>query len=167
MPSLDGAVVAQRLAVSPIVVTGPDLTGIEIAAPQHEAVSRPTVEEKPTGASAADFGGGSRASANESAAVANLRTINTALVTYLSVQGGNYGSLQDLIKAGLLDETFVGTKSGFNFSIVAIGSGYAAAAIPASPATGRFGFFSDPDAVVRYSTFGPLAPSQQGAQPVQ
>ena len=35
----------------------------------------------------------SRQAANESAAVANLRTINTAEVTYLSSSGGNYGDL--------------------------------------------------------------------------
>src|SRR5207247_73171 len=38
----------------------------------------------------------SRQAANESAAVANLRTINTAQVTYLSSSGGNYGSLAGL-----------------------------------------------------------------------
>ena len=35
----------------------------------------------------------SRQAANESAAVANLRTINTAEVTYLSSSGGNYGDI--------------------------------------------------------------------------
>jgi hypothetical protein len=168
MPSLDGAIVAKRLSSAPIVVTGPDLAGIEIAAPQQSgSTAQSATEEAPTGAVASDFPGNGRASANESAAVANLRTINTALVTYLSSANGKYGNLQDLVQAGLLDRTFMEAKSGFHFSIISIGSEYAAAAIPASPATGRFGYFSSPDAVVRYSTFEPLAPPQQSGRPVQ
>jgi hypothetical protein len=99
--------------------------------------------------------------------VANLRTINTAQITFLSITRGNWGSLQDLVQAALLDRTFLETKSGFNFSIVVAGGEYGAAAIPASSATGRFGYFSSPDAVVRYSTFEPLAPPQQGGRAVQ
>ena len=168
MPSLEGAVVAARLATSPIVVTGPDLRGLEIAAPQQTLPApRAGTDESPTGASASDFPGGGRAAANEAAAVANLRTINTALVTSLSARGGRYGSLQDLMDAQLLDNSFSTTKSGFNFSIVTIGDNYAAAAIPANSSTGRVGYFSGADAVVRYSTFGPLAPEQQGGKPVQ
>ena len=53
----------------------------------------------------------SRQAANESAAVANLRTINTAEVTYLSSSGGNYGDLPALVAAGLLDDTFIGTAT--------------------------------------------------------
>ena len=50
---------------------------------------------------------------SESAAVANLRTINTAQVTYLSSSGGSYGTMSDLINARLLDETFSGRKAGY------------------------------------------------------
>jgi hypothetical protein len=119
------------------------------------------------GATISDFPGNSRSAANESAAVANLRTINTALVTFLSISGGKYGNIQELVAAGLLDNSFNNTKSGFDFSLIAIGSDYAAAAIPTSSATGRYGFYSMPDAVVRYSTFEFLAPSQQSGRPVQ
>ena len=95
----------------------------------------------------------SRQAANESAAVANLRTINTAEVTYLSSSGGNYGDLPALVSAGLLDSTFTaGVKAGYNFSVTASGSDYTATAIPASSNTGRFGYYSSPDAVVRYSS---------------
>jgi type IV pilus assembly protein PilA len=95
----------------------------------------------------------SRQAANESAAVANLRTINTAEVTYLSSSGGNYGDLPALVSAGLLDSTFTaGVKAGYNFSVTAAGSNYTATAIPASSNTGRFGYYSSPDAVVRYSS---------------
>src|SRR5262249_22952322 len=58
----------------------------------------------------------SRQAANESSAVANLRTINTAEVTYLSSAGGNYGDIGQLVTAGLLDSRFGGTP--------AIASGY-------------------------------------------
>ena len=95
----------------------------------------------------------SRQAANESAAVANLRTINTAEVTYLSSSGGSYGDLPALVSAGLLDSTFTsGVKAGYNFNVTASGSNYTATALPASSNTGRFGYYSSPDAVVRFSS---------------
>src|SRR5947199_1192306 len=54
----------------------------------------------------------SRQAANESSAVANLRTINTAEVTYLSSAGGNFGDVTNLIAAGLIDSRFTGAVSG-------------------------------------------------------
>jgi hypothetical protein len=99
--------------------------------------------------------------------VASLRTINTALITYLSASGGVYGSLNDLIKVQLLDTSFQGVRAGFNYAVITNGADYAAAAIPANAATGRYGFFSVPDGVIRYSTFELLAPSQQTSRPVR
>jgi type IV pilus assembly protein PilA len=109
----------------------------------------------------------SRQAANESAAVANLRTLNTAQVTYLSSAAGNFGEISDLIAAGLVDATFTGVKAGYNFDIEASGSDYTATAIPASTNTGRFGYYSTPDAVVRYSTDTGLAPTGQAGNAVQ
>ena len=109
----------------------------------------------------------SRQAANESAAVANLRTINTAEVTYLSSSGGNYGEIVDLVSAGLLDSTFNSVKAGYNFSVDASGSNYTATATPASSNTGRYGYYSTPDAVVRYSTVDTLAPTNQSGNAVQ
>jgi hypothetical protein len=123
-------------------------------------------------------GGGS----NESAAVANLRTINTAEVTYKSSSGGSYGTMADLIEARLLDDTFTGIKAGYNYTITLDGtsSGYTAEASPAlvpkwhawfsgaAPAkTGSYGYYSVPDAVVRYSTNVSLAPAGQSGRSVQ
>jgi hypothetical protein len=168
IPSLKGGIEASRLASTPIVVSGPDLAGIEIAAPRQTAgTPRSRIDEAPGGATVSDFGLSGRANANEAAAVANLRTINTALVTFLSATGGKYGNLEDLINAGLLDERFRGAMSGFNFSVITTGDDYAAAAIPTSAATGRFGFYSVPDAVVRYSTFEALSPPNQSGRAVQ
>jgi len=117
----------------------------------------------------------SRQAANESAAVANLRTINTAQVTYLSSAGGNYGTVGDLITAGLLDSRFNSAVSGYNFSVTASGSDYTATALPTSANSGRYGYYSTPDAVVRYSTLGSgcggtggaCYPTGQSGNPVQ
>jgi hypothetical protein len=123
-------------------------------------------------------GGGS----NESAAVANLRTIDTAQVTYKSSSGGSFGTMADLVEVRLLDDTFTGTKAGYNYTITLDGtsSGYTAEAVPAlipkwhawfsgaAPTkTGRYGYYSVPDAVVRYSTDTSLAPAGQSGRPVQ
>ena len=111
----------------------------------------------------------SRQAANESAAVANLRTINTAQVTYLSSAAGKYGDLPDLIAAKLLDDTFTGTKAGYNYSVTldTTSSDYTIQAVPASTNTGRYGYYSVPDAVVRYSTNASLAPAGQSGRSVQ
>src|SRR5438105_7803193 len=62
----------------------------------------------------------SRQAANESSAVANVRTIYTAEVTYLSSAGGNYGGVPELVTAGLLDSRFTGPVSGYGFSVTAV-----------------------------------------------
>ena len=107
-----------------------------------------------------------RPASNESAAIRNLRTINTAQVTYLSYSGGSYGAIADLIAAGLVDDTFTGIKAGYKYSITldAKGSVYTVEALPVSTNTGRFGYYSVTDAVVRYTT---LAPAGQSGRSVQ
>src|SRR5437773_6315568 len=78
--------------------------------------------------------------------------VNTAEVTYLSSNGGNYGSIPELITAGLLDGRFATSVSGYTFAVTASGTDYTASATPTSTNAGRFGYFSTPDAVVRYQT---------------
>src|SRR3989442_6510983 len=68
----------------------------------------------------------SRQAANESSAVANVRTINTAEVTYLSSAGGHYGGVPELGTAGLLDSRFNGPISGYRLNVSAVGSNYTA-----------------------------------------
>jgi type IV pilus assembly protein PilA len=114
----------------------------------------------------------SRQAANESAAVANLRTINTAQVTYLSSAAGNYGSISDLIAAGLIDSRFTGAVSGYSFTVTASGADYTANAFPTSANSGRFGYYALPDAVIRYaptaaSNCVPCFPNGQSGSPVQ
>ena len=108
----------------------------------------------------------SRQAANESAAVAELRTINTAEITYLSSAQGNYGDITALTSAGLLDSRFSGTLSGYSFSITAASGDYTATATPVSSSSGRYGYYSTPDAVIHYSSATTLAPTGQAGQPV-
>ena len=114
----------------------------------------------------------SRQSAQESAAVAQLRTINTAEVTYLSSNQGAFGSIPELISQGFLDSRFSGSVSGYNFTITASGSNYTANADPTSTNSGRFGYYSTPDAVIRYATYqggncSPCYPGSLSGAPVQ
>ena len=117
----------------------------------------------------------SRQAAQESSAVSNIRTVNTAEVTYLSSNGGNYGSIPELITAGLLDNRFATSVSGYVFAVTASGSDYTANATPTSANAGRYAYYSLPDAVVRYSTAstgcggpgGNCFPTGMSDQPVQ
>ena len=114
----------------------------------------------------------SRQSAQESSAVAQIRTINTAEITYLSSNQGSYGNAAQLITQGLLDSRFSGSVSGYNFAIAVSGSDYTASATPTSTNAGRFGYYSTPDAVVRYQTAtstncNPCFPTGQSGNPVQ
>ena len=117
----------------------------------------------------------SRQAAQESSAVAQIRTVNTAEVTYLSSNGGNYGSIPELITAGLLDSRFATSVSGYVFAVTASSSDYTATATPTSANAGRYAYFSLPDAVVRYSTTstgcggpgGNCYPTNMSGQPVQ
>ncbi len=95
----------------------------------------------------------SRQAANESSAVAQLRAINTAQVTYMSGAGGEYGEIGDLISGGYLPENFSGAVAGYNYSIVTSDSAtnYVVTAVAVSDNTGRFDYYSGPDGVVRYS----------------
>ena len=114
----------------------------------------------------------SRQAAQESSAVAQIRTVNTAEVTYLSSAGGNYGSIPQLITAGLLDGRFATSVSGYTFTVAASGSDYTATATPTSTNAGRYGYYSTPDAVVRYQTAtgtncNPCFPTGMSGNPVQ
>jgi len=113
----------------------------------------------------------SRQAAQESSAVAQVRTINTAEVTYLSSNGGNYGSVPQLITAGLLDTRFASSVSGYVFAVTASGTDYTATATPTSTNAGRYGYYSTPDAVVRYQTTtgancNPCFPTSMSGGPV-
>jgi type IV pilus assembly protein PilA len=116
----------------------------------------------------------SRQAANESAAVANLRTINTAQVTYLSSSGGLYGGLTDLQTAGLIDTSFSSAtgKSGYTYTVATAVGEYTVTATPTATNSGRYGYYSTPDGVVRWQTAtstncAPCFPTGMGGAPVQ
>ncbi len=112
----------------------------------------------------------SRQSANESAAVANLRTINTAQVTYLTGAAGNYGGIGDLITAGLIDTRFSNATtgvSGYSFAVATAAGQYTATGTAISSNNGRWAYYSGPDGVVRFTATAGLAPAGQESQPVQ
>jgi prepilin-type N-terminal cleavage/methylation domain-containing protein len=98
----------------------------------------------------------SRQAANESGAVATLRTVNTAQITYMSSQGGSFsGTLAALVAEGLLDDRFDSDPAnvgGFTYAMTQPGgvTDYQVTANPISTTTARFNYYSLPDAVVRY-----------------
>src|SRR6185436_17516672 len=75
----------------------------------------------------------SRQAANESPAVATVRTMTTAQVTYLSSSGGRYGGLSNLQTGGLLDNAFP-NKGGYTYAIEVNtgGTDYTISAYPSS-----------------------------------
>jgi len=109
----------------------------------------------------------SRMAANEASAVGSIRSINTAAVTYSSTYPavGYPSTLAQLAPAAsatsssadLIDSVLSGgTKSGYQFSMAAIGSGtpltgYSVNGDPVAPNTsGTRGFYSDQSGVIRY-----------------
>jgi prepilin-type N-terminal cleavage/methylation domain-containing protein len=109
----------------------------------------------------------SRQLANESAAVADLRQINNAQFTYVLSSSGNFGAIAQLVGAGLLDSRFSGPMSGYSFNVSTNGVDFTATADPVSTGAGRYGYYTTPDAVIRYSTNITEAPSGQAGNPVR
>ena len=112
----------------------------------------------------------SRQAANESAAVANMRNLNSAQVSYSSANGGVYGDIPDLIAAGLVDNRYGSANfSGFQYTVALPAGfrGYTMYATAVSTNTSRFDYYSTPDFVVRYVTTTGRQPAGQGGQPVQ
>jgi prepilin-type N-terminal cleavage/methylation domain-containing protein len=109
----------------------------------------------------------SKQTANETSAVANLRTVSNAEATYLSSSAGSYGDLSQLVSDRLLDERFAaGVSGGYNYSITASRFAFTATANPVSPNTGRYGYYMFPDSVIRYSTVFTLAPAGKAGHAV-
>jgi prepilin-type N-terminal cleavage/methylation domain-containing protein len=109
----------------------------------------------------------SRQSANETAAVSNLRLVNSAEVSYTVSGGGLYGTVPDLVSAGLLDSRFLTYISGYNFTITASGTDFTAEAVARAANDGRYDFYTRPDNVIRYSTTVGRAPTGLTGEPVR
>jgi prepilin-type N-terminal cleavage/methylation domain-containing protein len=110
----------------------------------------------------------SRQAANETHAVANMRTLNTAEVSYISSYT-TYGQLPELVTAGLIDNRYTAGSAGYNYSLTLSGNGldYTANATAQSANAGRFDYFSKPDYVIRYSTDPLRAPTGLSGEPVR
>ena len=111
----------------------------------------------------------SRQSANESGAVANMRNLNTAEVTYSSTHGSTYGDIPDLVAAGLLDDRYTNPQfNGYRFTVALTpgGRNYTAYATGVSQNTSRYDYYSAPDFVIRYTTAATRAPSGLSGDPV-
>src|SRR6185295_18265268 len=82
----------------------------------------------------------SRQSANEASAVSNMRTLNTAQVSYSSSHSGAYGTFNDLIATGLSDTRFLGQVSGYLYSVEMSGNSldYTMHATASSANSGRY-----------------------------
>jgi prepilin-type N-terminal cleavage/methylation domain-containing protein len=111
----------------------------------------------------------SRQAANESHAVANLRTLNTAEVQYISNHAGEYGGLPELVTAGLVDERYTKGSAGYDFDIDVAANylDYTATANAQSANSGRYDYWTRPDYVIRYSTDPTRAPSGLSGEPVR
>jgi prepilin-type N-terminal cleavage/methylation domain-containing protein len=111
----------------------------------------------------------SKQAANESSAVANMRNLNTAEVSYSSTNGV-YGDIPDLIGVRLLDDRYSASNfNGYHFT-VALSSNfrdYTAYATGVASNTSRYDYYSSPEFVIRYSTNVSRAPNGMTGDPVQ
>lgn len=102
--------------------------------------------------------------------VATLRSINTAEVTYLSISGGAYGNIPDLVRHDLVDPQLEQPASrNYAFKLVLRPEGYVATASPTGPhgaAEGCWEYFSMEDAVIHYSKDPKLAPPGLAGSPL-
>jgi hypothetical protein len=98
-------------------------------------------------------------------AVAQLRTINTAEVLYRA-QASSFGSIEDLIRVGELENPFTSAVDGYNFTVFADKNEYTAKATSASR-YGCWDYFTSADARIRYSTDQSRAPKGKSAQVVE
>jgi type IV pilus assembly protein PilA len=115
-----------------------------------------------------------RVAANEASAVASLRTINTAQITYadnyptvgfsptLAALGGTNCTAPDQNGACMIDTLLAGgTKSGYTFNSTGVGSnptgGYFAVGLPIS-GSGNRSFCSTEDGTIHFDPTGAVIP---------
>jgi len=111
----------------------------------------------------------SRQVAHETSAVASLKTLNTAQISYTAISGGTYGAMSELIGAGLVDGRFNSTISGYTytFDLAANLRNFTVYAIAVTSNDGRYDYQTAPDYVIRYTTNTSRAPNGKAGMPVQ
>lgn len=89
----------------------------------------------------------------ESEAVSRMHRIIGAQYTYAATKG-SFGNLEDLIAAGLIDDTLIsGNSTGYVFSLVSDGSTFSLAANPRTRGkTGIRSFYTNQFGVIHYTT---------------
>jgi Zn-dependent protease len=102
---------------------------------------------------------------NEAAAVARIQNINNAQSKYMSSHQ-KYGTLQELVDAGLVERAFLDQAQGYRFRIETQESEYVVLAT-ALAASGRYDYYSFADGVVRYSSDSRKAPPGSSGAPAQ
>ncbi|MGI8919981.1 MAG: DUF3352 domain-containing protein [Pyrinomonadaceae bacterium] len=105
--------------------------------------------------------------ANESLAQGKLRTIASAENTFRAThKDGNYGSLDQLVSAGLISKEFL-EPTGYRIEVRASGSGFEATAVPVEYGkTGTRSFFMDESTILRGGDHGG-GPATLADKPVQ
>jgi hypothetical protein len=107
-----------------------------------------------------------RQAADEAAVVADLRSVSTA-ESLFRADKGRYGSLPELIAAGVLDTRFARNQTGYLLDIVASDSDYKARAYPTTMSEGRYAFYLRADGIIRYSDDPTLAPAGMAGKEIQ
>lgn len=84
-----------------------------------------------------------RRAANEASAISNLRLVYNAESTYAATVGnGSYGSIPQLVRAGLMDGRLLsGTKNGYVFTVTASGNDFEVRATPLTDLQGHRSFY--------------------------
>ena len=111
----------------------------------------------------------SRQTAHEAAAVATLKTISTAEISYTTANSGTFGNLSDLVAAGLLPSSLTGSSmNGYRYSVDMASNfrDYTVWANAVTNAEGRYDYYTCPDWVIRFSTDSTRAPAGVAGQPV-
>ena len=99
--------------------------------------------------------------ANESSAIASIRNVCTAQVTYRQTIGANINYAPDLAALGplgarLLDESLgAGAKSGYTFTTIGTALTFTGNADPTSASTGGRHFFINETGVIRFAYAAP------------
>lgn len=100
----------------------------------------------------------SKKAANEASAIASVRNLVTAEITYASTVGsGQFGDLGQLVAEKFIDDVLGGgNKDGYNFTVTGGGStsAFTVNADPIDANSGTRHFFSDETGVIRYEVGG-------------
>lgn len=102
---------------------------------------------------------------NEANAIANIEKINAAQVKYM-MSALKYGSMQDLVSAGLVEGRLLDQTMGYRLQIETQKDNYIVMASALAP-SGRYDYYSFSDAIVRYSGDPRKAPPGLSAAPVR